>query len=355
MRRFVTAVCALALAAPVFAQDEAEVPLDVTVVEELIARPLQPGPAWWKVSDTDSAVYIMTMPYETPAGLAWDRTVLERRLEGANLYISPLDVSLLDPRSIVGMGSLALRVPGLMLAPKARPEPRPDRPLEETLPEDVRARFVTLREKLDQPADRYAAMTPLEASSKISEDYRRRYPVAELDIVAQVEQAARRHRLRIVPAYRVRVPASGYQVTTERADPAHGPACLDRRMATLERQRSRAVRQARAWAQGDVRPMLADQGWLAAQEGEKLNCFNGGSINVSANSALAKRLDEEFVAGQAATIERALKMPGKSVALLPLVSPLGQLETGMLGRRGVLARLKAKGFEITLPAGVEMQ
>ena len=348
-------MCALALAAPVFAQDDADIPLDVTVVEELIARPLQPGPAWWKVSDADSAVYIMTVPYETPAGLAWDRTVLERRLDGANIYISPVDFSLLDPRSIVGMGGMMLNAPRILLAPKAKPEPRPNRPLEESLPVDVRGRFVAMREKLGAPAEKYASMTPLEASRAIGGDYRRKYPVAEFDVMTQVEQAAKRHRLRIVPAYSVKIPASGYTVRTERADPAHGPACLDRAMSDLESRRSRAVRQARAWAEGDVRPMLGAYGLFDVPEREKLNCFNGGSVTVSSNSPLARRLQEDYVASQARVLERALKTPGRSVALLPLQSPFGDLETGLLGRRGVLARLKAKGFAVTLPPGVEMQ
>lgn len=355
MRRFCIALAALCAAAPVFAQEDSA-PLDVTVVEELIARPLQPGPAWWKVSDADSAVYIMTSPYETPGGLAWDRSVLERRMQGANLYISPVDFSLLDPRSIIGMGGMLLRAPQLMLAPKAKAEPRPTRPLEETLPEDVRRRFVAFREKLGAPAEKYASKTALEAARDIRTDYRRKYPVAEFDVVEQVAQTAKRHRVRMVPAYTVKIPASGYTVEAERADPADGPACLDRAMRDLERRRTRAATQARSWAEGDVRPMLAAGGYLPPGGPEDdLNCFNGGTISISSGSPLARRLDEDYVASQARVIERALQTPGRSVALLTLTSPFGNVETGLLGRRGVLARLKAKGFEITLPAGVEMQ
>jgi hypothetical protein len=123
----------------------------------------------------------------------------------------------------------------------------------------------------------------------------------------------------------------------------------------MDTQRIKAQREANAWADGDVRPLLTSSSSMAPDTREKLDCHNGGSISMSMNSALAKRLDEEFVASQAAAIERALKQPGRSVALLPLLSPLGGLETGMLGRRGILARLKAKGYEITLPPGVEMQ
>ena len=355
MRRLIPALCALSLAAPVLAQDEAA-PLDVTVVEELVARPATPGPAWWKVSDADSAVYIMTAPWTAPKGLAWDRTVLERRMNGANVYISPLDFSLLDPRSIVGMGGVLMNAPKLLMAPKVKPEPRPVKPLEETLPPETRARFVAMRDKLGQPDDRYAAMTPLEASRAIGQDYRRHYPLVELDVATQVEQAARRHRVRVTPAYRVKVPATGYTVQSERADPAHGAACLDRTMTEVESQRAQAVRLGDAWARGDVRPMLAANSPLVAPpRRDKLNCFNGGSVNVSSGSKLAQRLEEEYVAGAAGAVERALRTPGRSVALLPLMSPFGNVEAGMLGRRGVLARLKAKGYVVTTPPGLEGQ
>lgn len=355
MRRVATAATAVVLACGmtwVSASAQDETSLDVTVVEELIARPLTPGPAWWRVADADSAVWIMTEPFTTPRGLAWDRTVLERRMEGANQYISPFDLSLLDPRSIVGMGGALLNAPRLLLAPRPKREPRPTAPLEETLPPEVRARFVALREKLGHPAERYAGMTPIEASRKITQDYQQRHPLGEMDVYVQVEETAKRHKVRVVPAYRVKIPATGYKVEVERIDPADGPACLDRAVVSLERNFVRTRRAAEAWAQGNVRPLLSAGGMFVIDEGPELNCFNGGSISVDPKGPLAGRLDEEFVASQAAVIERALRTPGRSVALLPLTSPFGNVEMGLVGRRGVLERLRARGYEITSPAGL---
>lgn len=336
------------------AQDDA--PLDVTVVEELVARPLNPGPAWWRVADADSSVWIMTEPFTTPKGFSWDQSVLQRRLDGANLYISPFDFSLLDPRSIVGMGGALLNAPRLMLAPKAKPEPRPVGPLEDRLAPDLRERFVATREKLSQPAERYAAMTPMEAAQKIAADYRQRFPTAEFAVHEQAEATAKRMKVRVTPAYRVRVPTSGYKVEVLRMDFSHGAACLGRALDDIDRQWGQTERVARAWAQGDVRPMLVRGSPFAppkpAPAGQEPKCMNGGAITVDANGALARRLDEEYVASQVTVIERALKQPGRSVALLPLMSPFGNVEAGLLGRKGVLERLKGKGYEITLPEGL---
>src|SRR5579859_5693783 len=69
------------------------------IVSELVVQAKEPGPAWWRVSDKDTVVYILGMPDgPVPRGVAWDRSVLERRLTGANAVIKAPGVkaSLLD-------------------------------------------------------------------------------------------------------------------------------------------------------------------------------------------------------------------------------------------------------------------
>ncbi|MET0272907.1 MAG: hypothetical protein ABW360_07935, partial [Phenylobacterium sp.] len=92
---FLLAVCALALAIPASAQ----VPIsparpdpndpDAVIVEELVVTARLPGPAWWMVSDADTTVYVMGAPSLAPSRMAWDRSVFERRLKGANAIILP--------------------------------------------------------------------------------------------------------------------------------------------------------------------------------------------------------------------------------------------------------------------------
>src|SRR3954466_9085868 len=88
------------LAAPVRAAPAgAQVPLtpagpaaadpDAVLVEELVVTALEPGPAWWRVKDADTTVYVLGVPSIAPKHMAWDRTVFERRLMGANQVILP--------------------------------------------------------------------------------------------------------------------------------------------------------------------------------------------------------------------------------------------------------------------------
>ncbi len=337
---------ALLLAAPAAAQ----LPVDetgATIVEELVARPLSPGPAWWRVADEDSSVWIMSLVQETPAGFAWDRTVMERRMYGANLLIKPFDLSLVDPRSILGASGLLLQVPFMLGGGPKRPKPNPV-PLEQRLAPDISARFVSLRESLGQPAERYAPLEPLDAMRLIERDFRDKHPRRGGEVFRQIEATAKRNGVRTVAAYKVRIPS----VKMQRISPTRGKEaeCLDRALVSLPRDYERMRRSAYAWARGDTRTTLFR---AESPMGGALSCSYGVGATLEANSPLARRLDEEFVAGQVATLERALKTPGRSIAVLPVESPAGHLNLGLLGTNGVLARLKARGYEITAPPGLE--
>ena len=63
------ALLALLLAGPASAQVADP---DSVLVEELVVTGRLPGPAWWRVSDADTTVYILALPEtDIPPGLAW--------------------------------------------------------------------------------------------------------------------------------------------------------------------------------------------------------------------------------------------------------------------------------------------
>src|SRR5689334_5508613 len=89
----------LALAAALALPAAAQVPLtparpdprdpDAVIVEELVVVARDKGPAWWTVSNGASTVYVLGVPSIAPKHMAWDRSVFERRLKGANAVILP--------------------------------------------------------------------------------------------------------------------------------------------------------------------------------------------------------------------------------------------------------------------------
>ena len=83
-------LAALGLAGPVAGQAPPPTLADPegNVVEELVVVARVVGPAWWRVSDDDTTVYILALPDSLlPRDLKWDQTGLNRRLKGSNALI----------------------------------------------------------------------------------------------------------------------------------------------------------------------------------------------------------------------------------------------------------------------------
>ena len=59
------------------------------MVEALVVNAKLPGPAWWRVSDADTTIYILGTPPALPRDMAWDQSVLDHRLDGAFALIVP--------------------------------------------------------------------------------------------------------------------------------------------------------------------------------------------------------------------------------------------------------------------------
>jgi hypothetical protein len=312
------------------------------------------------VSDQDSAVYILVLPSVNVTDRPWDKTVLVRRMQGANVFITPFELSLGDPRSIAGMGAALAQSPKLLIGPKPKMQPKdPSRPaqLEDALTPAVRDRFVGLRTQIGQPAERYAALSPLRAANLLERDYRAAQKLGPGgDVfsggasIREIEAMAKRNKVKVEAAWKLTIPAMNLKTSaTDEPTFARQIECLDLAMTRMQ-ARAKAERFTYlAWAEGDVRPMLHP----VRMPPEKGCQGASRSIGVSNDNPALKKAEETFVADQARALERALSKPGRSVAVLEPLSPLGNVELGLLGKRGVLERLRAKGYEVTPPNGLE--
>lgn len=126
---------ALAVAAVMAGGARAQVIDDpqANVVEALVVSAKLPGPAWWRVTDADTTIYVLGAPNALPKGMAWDKSVLEHRLDGAFAVITPPEwrAGLTD---LPGLLKLRKRLKGTTPGPNARrpwrracdaPGPRP--------------------------------------------------------------------------------------------------------------------------------------------------------------------------------------------------------------------------------------
>lgn len=308
MKRLAMALFAAALAmAPAGAQD-----LDrVTVMEELIARPLQSGPAWWKVSDADSAIYILVELFNAPADLEWDRTVLRRRLTKANRMITPPDVS---------VNPLTFARTLVMLA-----QIQDARPASERLSPQGFQKLQRHAAEMGKSITRYQGWTSLFTAVDLEDDYFKHHGAPYGGLKRAIETEARNHRVRVQRAATIPVARWSF-----RRDQMVGDECLEVTVAMLE-LRLEATREASlAWAQGDVRPIVHPKpGVFVPPE-----CDDNKGTNF-------RELKREVMAEQLRTLEQALRQPGHSVALLD--------PEELLMKDGILDRLRAKGYAVTTP------
>ncbi|MFN3512735.1 MAG: TraB/GumN family protein [Phenylobacterium sp.] len=303
-----------AFALPAAAQAPARPDLtdpDAVLVEELVVVARDKGPAWWRVSDADTTVYVLGAPSVLPKSQPWDHAVLERRLEGAHTVVLPFN----------SVSVNVLNVPGLLV----RWATLKSGPLEDRLPAPLKARFAKAREAVGQPAKRYGYKNELLVGILLVGDYRDHARLTSADPAKTVERLAKARKIKVETRS---MPLGAVVGDAVRLPPAVQRACLEDALAEVEAGPGAAQRAGALWAEGDVREALGLE-----RSYEKCVASLPGALN----------LDARFKAEQAAAIERALAKPGHAVAVVQL-RPL-------LSQGGVLDRLRAKGYEIGTPDG----
>jgi uncharacterized protein YbaP (TraB family) len=286
---------------------------DAVLVEELVVVARDRGPAWWTVSNGSSTVYVLGAPSLAPKRTAWDTTTLERRLQGANAVILPFETV-----KVRFVGSLGAAFNYMRL--------RSGTPFEETLEPANRARFIAAREKIGQPAKRYATRNALAAGLLLAGDYRHRSGLSNADTAKVVKVYAEKAGVRVVQrAYDI-APLLGAVIRTS---PAAGHACLEAVLEQVEAGPAVTVAAAKAWADGDTPGALENE-----RTYERCIALVPG----------AAAFDARTKADQVAAIEKALQKPGHAVAVAQL-RPL-------LAQGGILDQLRAKGYQVKTPGDV---
>jgi uncharacterized protein YbaP (TraB family) len=283
---------------------------DATLVEELVVRGRLPGPAWWRVSDADTTVYVLGVPSLAPKRMEWDRAIFERRLEGANVVILPFVNVRAKVSGSVGTAFNLMRL-------------RSGGPFEERLDPGTRARFVAVRTRLGQDAGRYNTRNPLAAGVQLAIDYRDHAQLTNMDPAKLVRLLAQRKGVKVVEKSYDLGPQLGGIIRTPAST---GRLCFDEVLAQAEAGPGVTLAAARAWAAGDVEGALQNERTYE----RCLAAVSGG-----------RTYDERTKADEAAAIANALKTPGHAIALVPL-RPL-------LAQNGVLERLRAQGFTVKTP------
>jgi hypothetical protein len=312
LRAGVAALWAVALGAPAFgapalAQGQAADP-EAHIVEELVVQAREPGPAWWRVSDRGATVYILAVPDgPIPPGVAWDHTILERRLKGANAVVGP-------PGFQAGLRD----IPAVF---RLRAQLKSRGPMEAGLPPTLAARFAADLRAAGKPAGRYSDWQPLAAGAFFMRETHQGWTSLE----PQVRRLARRQGLRETSSARfAAMPLA--QAAMKTLTPGEQQACLAWALDDIEAGEARTRRATEAWARGDVAVALT------APRG-----FDRCLLVLTGGAELWNAISQD----EANDIAAALKTPGHAIAVVGL--------RRLLAQDGVIARLEAKGLHVTGP------
>ena len=285
------------------------------LVEELIVNARLPGPAWWKVSDGDTTVYVLGVPSMVPTDTKAEESVLRRRLDGANVLIMGQEADI----SVVRLIALAMGGRKLFVS---------DQPMRLTLPPDLRQRLEARLKAMKQKPDSMDDTKPAFAGFLVANSQDGNVSISVGGVTDRIRDIARSRDL----AKRPRIQnLSGYSLADAIKALATAPQplqllCLDAGLRQAESGEGGIKVTARRWAEGQVRDVVAaDRGFQ--------RCLDS-------TPSIARELrDGRDDAVKA--IEAALKKPGKAVAVIELRS--------LLAQDGVLDQLRAKGLKVSTP------
>jgi hypothetical protein len=286
------------------------------VVEELqvVARP--PGPALWLVEKGGAKLYVVGSAPPLPHQLKWDSPRLNRAMDEASLVLVP-------PEASVG----PLQITKFFLTGGGGVRQPFGKKLENRLPPDLLARFVSGRERAQRTAVPYKDWKPAVAGFILLSDFRQAAGLSEAKPVSTIERMAKAKGVKVkaMSQYRLGpILASAGKLSDEA-----NLACLRDALTELEYEGAQPTMIGTDWANGDLASVRARYSASAAQRCVMRAPGGPGLLG-------------QQIGQSADALNEALNRPGVTIAVVDLAF--------LLPANGVLDRLKASGATITSPA-----
>lgn len=285
---------------------------EANLVEALVVSAKLPGPAWWRISDADTTVYILGTPGSTPKSMAWDSSVVDRRLKGAFTLLTP-------PTFSAGVTD----IPALLLLRRKLKGDEAWAAADPALAARVQRAWTAVEPK---DPDGWRDWKPLALGPLIASKTNRKAGLEYGQVSRRMEKLARKHRVKVQVVERYKAMPL-LKTVARKTDEAAGLACLTETLDTVEQGQDRYRVAAQAWAEGRVRAALA-----APRSTDRCQYLLPG---VAEMSQRLKNAEVEALAD-------LLKTPGHAVAIYPI--------RGLVAEDGVLDQLRARGITVKTPA-----
>jgi uncharacterized protein YbaP (TraB family) len=298
-------------------------------LEELVVSGEQPGPSLWEVRRGDHRVWILATLVPLPRKLQWRSRELESVIARSQLVIAPVDVD-----ADIGFFT-ALRLVRPALRARALPD---DQRLADVLEPATYARWQRLKSRYLPKDDKVERWRPMFAGGALFEAA---LESAKLNprggIWRQVKKLAKDAK---VPLREAKIEITLDDPRGLIADFARTPlsadiACFESLLEVVDTQLPMLRERANAWATGDVATLRR----LPLEDS-----FNSCLDAANASPRVAKEIAD---ARRRVEQERLLVIEG---ALLRNTGSLAVLELReLIGADGLLARLRAAGYDVIEP------
>jgi uncharacterized protein YbaP (TraB family) len=279
------------------------------LVEELVVASNLGGPAFWKVSDGDTTVYVLGVPGALPKGTKWDERRLAMRLDGAKALILPPKIK---ARPVVMTAYLLTNQKKFQGGP----------PVEGALA----ARLERNRAALKVKPETLAKWKPGVQGMILAGELQKPLKLDDGQPEGRILALARKAKVKQVRAGAAIDPMPALKSLVN-LDSAGQRVCLEDALDQIEAGRGPLREASAGWARGDVKTALL------AQRG-----FDRCLARLPMLSALSRKA----MGDTSGMIARQMAVPGKAVAVVELRQ--------LLARGGVLDQLRARGFKVETPA-----
>lgn len=273
-----------------------------------------PGPAFWHVKKGDSEIWILGAAAPVIKGTEFNEDHISQTIKGARaVYLSPVASA-----GLLSAGWFLLTHRGLLSMPDGKK-------LEDSLPPDLKARFIAARTALKFGPDKFDDDPPILAAFKLTGEYNKAHEFVGDAAAAIAKQLAKQHRVPVKPIGDY----DALDVVKEmlRLPQDEQQKCLVEAVAYTELAGVHAQALSEAWAVGDVKQIKAH----FIPRGECIR--RAGSFG---------KIEDRAVTDYMKTIHAALSQPGKVVMIANI--------RDLLRSTGIAEVLHKEGVTIEGPA-----
>jgi uncharacterized protein YbaP (TraB family) len=303
---------------------QAAAPADAQPVQEVVVEGEREGPRMWKVHKGDHTLWILGTISPLPKKMVWKPDAVREVLHQTQEVIPAWPT--------YGIGANPITALRVYIEWRRLQKPPDNLPLRETLPPALYARVESLKNRYDPKNKKLEAMRPMLAARELLTKV---FDAAGLALHNEVQQSV----LDLARAQDVRVHQDKIKIDDPvdvLKDVSATPldrevACLDSVVTLLETDLGTMQARASAWALGDVDALRK-----LAHTDDRTACIAAVSTSERVRALIARAQANWLIA-----TEDSLNRNRGTLAV--------QSMDRLLGEHGVLAALRAKGYEVEGP------